>query len=99
MAKTVLVCGKSGSGKTTAVRTLDPKETIIMRVIDRTLPFKFKGLYGKEEKNMFSTPTYEAVLKVLDWANKQQNVKNIVITDATYIIRQEYFKKAQVIGL
>lgn len=98
MAKTILVCGKTGTGKTTAIRSLNPKETIILRVINRTLPFKYAGLYGKELNNMFSTPTYETVLKALAWANTQPNVKNVVITDGTYIIRQEYFKLANVKG-
>lgn len=98
MAKTILICGKTGTGKTSAIRTLEPKETVILRVINRTLPFKFAGKYGKEQKNLFSTPTYDDVLKGLSWANKQPDVKNIVITDATYIIRQEYFKKANQAG-
>lgn len=98
MAKTILICGKTGTGKTTAIRTLDPKETVILRVINRTLPFKFAGKYSKDLKNLFLTQTYEEVLKGLDWANKQANVKNIVITDGTYIIRQEYFKKANQAG-
>lgn len=94
MAKTILICGKTGTGKTSAIRTLDPSETIILRVINRTLPFKFAGIYGKEQKNMFLTPTYSDILKVLKWANEQPHIKNIVITDGTYIIRQEYFKLA-----
>lgn len=94
MATTILICGKTGTGKTSSIRNLDPKETVIFRVINRTLPFKYKGLYGKEEKNLYLTPTYEDVLKALAWANKQAHIKNIVITDATYIIRQEYFAKA-----
>ena len=98
MAKTILICGKTGTGKTTSIRTLNPEETVIMRVINRTLPFKFAGKYGKEQKNLFLTQTYEDVLKGLEWANKQENVKNIVITDGTYIIRQEYFKRAKEVG-
>ncbi len=94
MAKTVLICGKTGTGKTSSIRTLDPKETVILRVINRTLPFKFVGIYGKEQQNMFSTPTYDKVINGIKWANAQPNVKNIVITDGTYIIRQEYFKLA-----
>lgn len=43
---------------------------------------------------MFLTPGYEDVIKGIQWANKQPNIKNIIITDATYIIRQEYFKLA-----
>ena len=98
MATTILIAGKTGTGKTTAIRTLDPNETVIFRVINRTLPFKYAKAYSKEKKNLFSTPTYTDVLKGLEWANKQEHVKNIVITDGTYIIRQEYFKKAQVAG-
>ena len=98
MAKTILICGKTGTGKTTAIRNLNPKETVILRVINRTLPFKFSGKYGKEQKNMFSTPSYEDVLKGLQWADKQANVKNIIITDGTYVIRQEFFKKASIKG-
>lgn len=94
MAKTILICGKTGTGKTTSARTLNPKETLILRVINRTLPFKFAGIYGSEQKNMLLTPGYEEVLKALDWANKQAHIKNVVITDGTYIIRQEYFKTA-----
>lgn len=98
MAKTILICGKTGTGKTTAIRTLNPEETVILRVINRTLPFKYAGLYGKDQKNLFHTPTYTAVLKGLEWANKRPEVKNIVITDGTYIIRQEFFKLANTKG-
>lgn len=98
MANTILICGKTGTGKTTAIRTLDPKSTVILRVINRTLPFKYADKYSKERKNLYLTTTYTDVLKGLEWCNKQPNVKNIVITDGTYIIRQEYFNKAQQVG-
>ena len=98
MATTILIAGKTGTGKTSAIRTLNPKETLILRVINRTLPFKYAGIYGKEQKNMLSTPTYDSVLKALEWADKQKHIKNIVITDGTYIIRQEYFRKANQTG-
>ncbi len=98
MAKTILICGKTGTGKTTSIRTLNPKETIILKVINRTLPFKYAGNYGKELENMFLTPTYEKVLTALSWADKQEKIKNIIITDGTYIIRQEFFEKANQVG-
>lgn len=94
MARTILIIGRTGTGKTTSIRTLNPEETVIFRVIKRTLPFKYAGQYGKDKENLFDTPSYEEVLKGLAWANKKENVKNIVITDGTYIIRQEYFKLA-----
>lgn len=97
MAKTILIAGETGTGKTTSIRNLNPEETVILRVINRTLPFKYSGKYI-DRKNMFLTPTYEDVLNGLKWANAQKNVKNIIITDATYIIRQEYFKRANETG-
>lgn len=98
MAKTILIAGKTGTGKTSSIRTLNPKETVILKVINRTLPFKYKGLYDKSLNNLFNTPTYTDVLKGLEWANKQNKIKNIIITDGTYITRQEFFAKAQQTG-
>lgn len=98
MAKTILICGKTGTGKTSSIRTLDPKETIILRVIKRTLPFKYVGLY-EEGKNLLYTPSYEDVLKYIDLVDKQgQRFKNLVITDGTYIMRQEFFKRTKEVG-
>lgn len=98
MATTVLIAGRTGTGKTTSIRNLNPKETIILKVINRNLPFKGASNYSRENKNMFLTPGYDDVIKGIQWANKQDYVKNIVITDGTYIIRQEYFKKANQTG-
>lgn len=97
MSHTVLICGKTGTGKTTAISTLNPEETIIFRVINRALPFRHANKY-QDGKNIFLTSNYESVIKGLKWANTQENIKNIVITDATYIIRQEYFAEANVKG-
>ena len=98
MAKTILIAGKTGTGKTTSIRTLDPKDTVILRVIKRTLPFKYKDMYI-EDKNMFYTPTYESVLDWLDKVDKKGlSKKNVVITDATYLMRQEFIKRAKEIG-
>lgn len=94
MATTVLIAGRTGTGKTTSIRNLNPDETIILKVINRKLPFKGANKYSKENKNMFLTPGYDDVIRGLQWANKQPNIKNIIITDGTYIIRQEFFKLA-----
>ena len=97
MAKTILICGKTGTGKTSAIRTLDPKETVILRVINRTLPFRYKDMYV-EGKNLLYTPTYEDVKKWLDKVNQAKSIKNLVITDGTYLMRQEFIKRAKEIG-
>ena len=98
MAQTILVCGKTGTGKTSAIRTLDPKETVILRVIKRTLPFKYKNMYV-EGKNMFYTHTYDDVIKYVERIGKAGvPIKNLVITDGTYVMRQEFVKRAKEIG-
>lgn len=100
MAHTVLICGKSGSGKTTAMRTLNPKETVIFRAINRTLPFKGAGQYI-EGRNMRSTPVFdgpEGLSERLKWANRFASVKNVVITDGTYIMRNEFMSKINDVG-
>ena len=40
MANVVLIMGKSGSGKSSSIKTLDPKETVIFNVLKKKLPFK-----------------------------------------------------------
>ena len=66
MAKTILICGKTGTGKTTSIRNLNPEETVIFKVINRTLPFKYAGKYV-ENRNLFNTPSYEDVLKAIGY--------------------------------
>ena len=40
MSCKVLIIGESGTGKSTSIRTLPPKETFIINVINKPLPFK-----------------------------------------------------------
>ena len=40
MANCVIILGKSGTGKSTSIKTLDPKETVILNVLGKKLPFK-----------------------------------------------------------
>ena len=40
MAQSVLVIADSGSGKSTSIRDLDPKETFIINIANKPLPFK-----------------------------------------------------------
>ena len=40
MAQSVLVIADSGTGKSTSIRTLDPKETFIINIANKPLPFK-----------------------------------------------------------
>ena len=42
MSEIIAVVGQTGTGKSTAVETLDSKETVIIGIIDKPLPFRYR---------------------------------------------------------
>lgn len=100
MANVVLIMGKSGTGKSTSIKTLNPKETVVFNVLKKRLPFKgSKSVYNKENKNLFDIDDYSKITTYLESIDKNAtNVKNVIIDDSTYIMRKEYFKTAKQTG-
>lgn len=100
MANNVIILGKSGSGKSTSIRDLNPKETVIINTLNKRLPFKgSNAMYNTENKNLFSADNYANVIKLLTNINdKATYVKNIVLDDIIYIMRKEYFMRAKEAG-
>lgn len=99
MANAVMILGKSGTGKSTAIKTLDPKNTLIINVLKKRLPFKgSSGMYSKEAKNLFNVDDYAMVCNLLEAVNKKEEYKNVVIDDMGYIMRKEFFMRAKEAG-
>lgn len=99
MANIVMILGKSGTGKSTSIKTLNPKETVVINVLGKRLPFKGStGLYNPENKNLFRLDNYQKVLDLLQACNGQQAIRNVIIDDAIYILRKEYFSRAKESG-
>ena len=97
MANLCMLLGKSGTGKSTSIKTLNPKETIVVNVLGKRLPFKgSSSLYNKENKNLFRLDDYTQVIKMLEQI--PEHVKNVVIDDSIYIMRKEYFSRAKEVG-
>jgi len=48
MANLILLIGKSGSGKSSSLRRLNPKNTLLFKAINKRLPFQEKKLGWKE---------------------------------------------------
>ena len=49
MANNIILLGKSGAGKSTSIKGLDPKETVIINTLKKRLPFKGSvNLYNEE---------------------------------------------------
>lgn len=100
MANCVIVLGESGSGKSTSIKGLNPKETVIINILGKKLPFRgSNAAYSKENKNFFQVEDYVLLLDLLDSISRDApHVKNVVIDDAIYIMRKEYFKRAKETG-
>lgn len=101
MAIPVLIIGESGTGKTTSARNLDPKTTMILKVVNKPLPFKNNKEYKKENKNCYVTDNYDELIKILkgvDQQEKMKHIKTIVIDDASYLLTYQLFEKAKDVG-
>lgn len=99
MANVVMLLGKSGTGKSTSIKTLNPEETVIVNVLGKKLPFKGSGnLYSTDKKNLFRVDDYQKMIELLQACNTQSKIKNIILDDCIYIMRKEYFKRAKETG-
>ena len=101
MAQSVLVIADSGTGKSTSIRTLDPKETFIINIANKPLPFKgWKKNYVNISKenpkgNMTSASSANGIIKAMMHVNdKMPHINTLVIDDWQYMSSFEYFDRA-----
>lgn len=99
-SKLIGIIGPSGEGKSTSIRTLDPKETLIIGVASKELPFKgAEKLYNKESKNYVEISTSTEICSIMkNVSEKAAHIKNIVIDDSTYVMSFEFMKRATETG-
>lgn len=81
MSRAIAIMGESGSGKTTAMRTLNPDETYYIDCDGKGLSWKgWRNQYNAEKKNYIRTDNQTDVLKIMVGINERRpNIKNIVI--------------------
>lgn len=97
MSNFAIILGDTGCGKSTSIKTLSPKETVVFNVLGKRLPFKGSaGAYNEENKNLCKVTDYLSLINYLDAINiKAPHVKNIIIDDAIYIMRTEFFDRSK----
>ncbi len=100
MANGILVIAESGAGKSTSIESLDPKETFIINVANKPLPFKgWKKKYVLWSKdnpggNLYTGSTAQQIEACLGYVNtKRQEIKTIVIDDFQYMSSFEFFDR------
>lgn len=81
MSRGIVVMGESGSGKTTAMRTLNPDETYYIDCDGKGLSWKgWRNQYNAEKKNYYRTTVQDTIQKLMQNINdKAPNIHNIVI--------------------
>lgn len=93
----IMVIGKSGRGKSTSLRNLDPAHTLIISVIGKPLPFP-NGIDYVEGENLVIQSNPDSIRRVMNEANKDLEVHSIIIDDGQYIMATEFMDKAMVKG-
>jgi hypothetical protein len=96
MSQAIAIVGPSGTGKSTSIETLNPKETYIINVASKALPFQeWKGKYNKENKNIANIIQSEHVLELVKKiSTTAPHIKYIVIDDVQYTMSDEFMRKA-----
>ena len=97
MSNLVIVLGASGTGKSTSIKTLDPKETVVFNILGKDLPFKgSRANYTREKLNLVRPFGWDNVQNMMGNISKNYpDVHNIVIDDAIYIMRTEFFDRSK----
>lgn len=102
MANLISIVGGSGSGKSTSIQYLNPKETFVIAVTKKDLPFGGTMVdYAKyhpktnPEGNHYTTHKAVDIIKLLGMINKRKDIKYVVIDDVQYIMGKQAMERSK----
>ena len=101
MAQEILIIGESGSGKSTSLETLNPKETFIINVAKKPMPFRgWKKNYIKLTKdnpkgNYIESDNHSVIVQTMKHIkDNMPHIKTVVVDDFQYLMANEYMRRA-----
>ncbi len=107
----IAIVGESGTGKSTSIgnipelkiQGLNPKETVIINIAGKDLPFKgWKKLYGgkiSEGGNYLETSDSTQIAAAITYiSNNRKDIKNIVMDDGQFSMSFEFMRRAKESG-
>jgi len=104
MSDLIGIAGGSGSGKTTSLKDLNPKETFIVSITGKPLPFpgfrnNYKALKKEGEEyvgNFYKSKNSVDIAKIFKLVSvKMPNVRHIIVDDANYLMGFEVMERAE----
>jgi dephospho-CoA kinase len=100
MGQLVFVVGKSGTGKSTSLRNLNPEETVVINTDQKALPFKqFSLKYNEEKGNYIKTSNITKVIEKLKECHKNPLIKTVIIDTVSRLmtdrVQDSEFKNAK----
>lgn len=94
MSIATLILGSSGSGKSTSLRNLDPKKTLLIQCIKKPLPFKSAGwktrITLKSEGNVIQSSEPATIEKIM----RQSPHEVVVIDDYQAVMVNELMNRS-----
>lgn len=90
MATVTLILGKSGSGKSTSLRNMNPASSALIQVIPKPLPFRDAKTWKP-----FVTDNWQHVIARAQAAADKGGRKVIVIDDFQYILANEFMRRSE----
>ena len=101
MATGILILGESGTGKSTSLENLPPKETFIINIKGKSLPFKgWKNNYSLLSKdnpngNYLQTESADAIIKTMQHVSENmKHIKYLIVEDFQYMAASEFMNRA-----
>lgn len=110
MANKILILGKSGTGKSRAAKSLDPKETFIICPDEKGMPFQgWKNNYktvlkedGKldiDKSNYYKTTSSETILRLLKYiSDNRKEIKVVLIDTITLMMVAQFMQQVKIKG-